>query len=63
MERHGGARDNTTQLSPRPDRPAAKTGGAAAGAAGAPAAPDDGTADSTRATQTGPTQRCTYPWY
>ena len=33
MERHGGARDNTTQHSPRPDRPAAR------GAAGAPGRP------------------------
>jgi hypothetical protein len=40
MERHGGARDNTTQHSPRPDRPAARRGRR-------PGGPGHGTADST----------------
>ena len=56
----GGARDNTTQRSPRPDRPAAKTGGAARPA---PRRPRTTARQTAPATQTGPTQRCTYPWY
>jgi hypothetical protein len=56
MERHAEVRA-IIRLSTHRDRTARRRG-----AAGAPAAPD--TARQTApATQTGPTQRCTYPWY